>query len=237
MGAAALCDVTADLPAGGLCAVVGRNGSGKSTLLRLLCGLERPESGGVTWMGRDLGAMREPERADACAFVPQRPALSASFTVRELVSLGQRRRGCGLHSVDSALHALGISHLASRPWHRTSEGERVRSVVARSLVQCGDRGLLVMDEPFAALDAGECARLMGVMQDARARGATVVCAVHHLGIASLLADCVWWLEGGRVIGAGQVSEVLVPATLERVFGVPFAEHAGQILPILPQPRR
>lgn len=232
-GAAALCGVTAELREGAICAVVGRNGSGKSTLLRMLCGVERPTSGTVAWRGRDLCAMKEPQRASVCAYVPQRPALSAAFTVRELVSLGARREAHGLHSVDSAIEAMGIAHLSGNPWHRTSEGERVRSVVARALVQCPERGLLVMDEPFAALDPGECARLMRVVRDAQARGVTVVCAVHHLGIASLLSGTVWWLDGGRMIGAGPAAAVLDPASLERVFGVPFTIHAGQLLPILP----
>lgn len=232
-GHAALSGVSAELATGAICAVVGRNGSGKSTLLRLLCGIERPTSGHVTWMEREMCSMREPQRAAVCAYVPQRPALSAAFTVRELVSLGTRAGARGLHSVDSALDAMGISHLAPRPWHRTSEGERVRSVVARALVQCRECSLLVMDEPFAALDPGECARLMGVIRDVRSRGVTVVCAVHHTGIASLLANQVWWLDRGRLIGAGAASAVLVPAALERTFGVPFGEHAGQVLPILP----
>ena len=232
-GNAALSGIAAELGPGTICAVVGRNGSGKSTLLRLLCGIERPSSGHVAWMGREISAMREPQRAALCAYVPQRPALSAAFTVRELVSLGQRAGRPGVHSVASALDAMGIAHLAPKPWHRTSEGERVRSVVARALVQTGARGLLVMDEPFAALDPGECARLMGVLRDVRARGTTVVCAVHHTGIASLLADEVWWLDHGRLIGAGPAAHVLDPAALERTFGVPFGAHAGQVLPILP----
>jgi iron complex transport system ATP-binding protein len=168
-----------------------------------------------------------------CAYVPQRPSLSAAFTVRELVSLGEQAGASGLHAVDDALDAMGIARLSGTPWHRTSEGERVRSVVARALVQCNPQGLLVMDEPFAALDPGECARLMHVLRDARARGVTVVCAVHHIGIASLLADCVWWLDGGQLIGAGPVADVLDPLTLERVFGVPFSQHEGQVMPILP----
>lgn len=232
-GPTAVSGISAELHPGTLCVVVGRNGSGKSTLLRMLCGIERPSSGHVTWMGRELFAMREPQRAQVCAYVPQRPALSAAFTVRELVSLGERPGVAGLHGVGSALEAMGISHLSEQPWHRTSEGERVRSVVARALVQCTDRGLLVMDEPFAALDPGECARLMRVIRGARERGVTVVCAVHHIGIASLLADCVWWLDAGRLIGCGAAREVLDPAALERVFGVPFSEHSGQVLPILP----
>jgi ABC-type cobalamin/Fe3+-siderophores transport system ATPase subunit len=235
-GRAALAGISAGLAPGTVCAVVGRNGSGKSTLLRLVCGIERPTSGHVTWSGREMGAMREPQRAGVCAYVPQRPALSAAFTVRELVSLGKRTGAAGLHSVDSALDAMGISHLAPNAWHRTSEGERVRSVVARALVQCRDRGLLVMDEPFAALDPGECARLMGVIRDVRLRGVTVVCAVHQIGIASLLADEVWWLDEGRLVGAGPAASVLDPAALERTFGVPFGEHAGQVLPILPAAR-
>jgi ABC-type cobalamin/Fe3+-siderophores transport system ATPase subunit len=147
--------------------------------------------------------------------------------------LGERADTRGVHAADAALDAMGIAHLSQSYWHRTSEGERVRAVVARALVQCPPEGLLVMDEPFAALDPGECARLMRVLRDARSRGVTVVCAVHHIGIASLLADCVWWLDRGQLIGAGRTADVLDPPALERVFGVPFAEHSGQVLPILP----
>lgn len=232
-GDAAVRDVSASVQERSICAVVGRNGSGKSTLLRMACGLDRPSSGTVMWRGTPMCAMRESDRAQRCAFVPQRPFLSAAFSVRELVSLGTIAGRRGLHDVDGAIEVMGLSHLADRLWHRTSEGERMRAVVARALVQCREDGLLVLDEPFAPLDPGECVRMMRVLREARARGVTVVCAVHQLGIASALADCAWWLEAGETLGAGPVADVLEPSRLASVFGVPFEIHVGQIVPILP----
>jgi iron complex transport system ATP-binding protein len=232
-GAAAVRDVSASVQERSICALVGRNGSGKSTLLRMVCGFERPSSGTVTWRGQPMSAMRESERARRCAFVPQRPFLSAAFSVRELVSLGTVAGQRGLHGVDGAIELMGLSPLADRLWHRTSEGERMRAVVARALVQCPEDGLLVLDEPFAPLDPGECARMMRMLRDARSRGVTVVCAVHQLGIASVLADCAWWLEEGQLLGCGPVAQVLEPSRLASVFGVPFEVHAGQIMPMLP----
>ncbi len=131
-GHAAVSGLSAALGPGTICNVVGRNGSGKSTLLRLLCGIERPTSGHVTWLGREMWSMREPQRAAVCAYVPQRPSLSAAFTVRELVSLGKRARARGLDRAGSGRDAAPCTTSAS---HRCSLTRCGGSTVADSSVQ------------------------------------------------------------------------------------------------------
>lgn len=228
----ALSDVTAEAAPGQVCAVIGRNGSGKSTLLRLCSGLAVPGAGTVTWHGRELHRLREPERAAHCAYVPQRPWLSAAFTVREVVELASTGTQCGVHQPAEALEAMGLRALAERMWHEVSEGERSRAVIARALVQCRPDGLLVLDEPFAALDPGECARLASVLRCVATRGVLVMAAVHQVGIASALASSVWWLEKGRMHASGPAEVVLDADALAQTFGVPFERLGGQVVPIL-----
>lgn len=228
----ALVGVSAEASPGQVCAIVGRNGSGKSTLLRLCCGLASPASGAVSWRGVDLHRLKEPERAMRCAYVPQRPWTSAAFTVRELVELAVGTRGRGLRDPDQALDMLGLTALADRGWHEVSEGERSRAIVARALVQSRPDGMLVLDEPFASLDPGECARLTEVLRQVAAQGVLVVAAIHQIGIASALARSVWWLEQGRMLASGPAAGVLEPGALARTFGVPFERLGGQLVPML-----
>lgn len=229
---AALQAVSAEAVPGQVCAVVGRNGSGKSTLLRLCCGLAAPSSGSVTWRGAALHRLEEPVRASRCAYVPQRPWLSAGFTIGEVVEMGTSAGCGGVHQPADALEAAGLAHLAQRRWHEVSEGERSRAVIARALVQCRRDGLLVLDEPFAALDPGECARLASALRHVASEGVLVMAAIHQIGIASALAHSVWWLDQGRMLACGRADEVLDPAALARTFGVAFERLGGQLVPIL-----
>jgi sulfonate transport system ATP-binding protein len=164
-------------------ALLGRSGSGKSTLLRALAGLDAVPS----------GVARLPERR---AMVFQEPRLMPWKTVAENVALGLRVADAG-HAARAALAEVGLAQRADA-WPATlSGGEAQRAALARALVRRPE--LLLLDEPFAALDALTRIRMQGLVGDLwRAHRPAILLVTHDVWEAVLLADRVLILDNGRI---------------------------------------
>ena len=193
----ALVDVDLSVPERQFLAVIGPSGCGKTTLLRVIAGLLRPTSGGVYVAGEPvLGP--SPTRA----VVFQDAGLFPWRTVRQNVGLGlefSRRlpRAAIRERVDRELELVHLTQFADQYPHRLSGGMRQRAGLARALVV--EPPLLLMDEPFGALDAitrrrlGE--ELLRVWERDRR---TVVFVTHSVDEALLLADRIVVTRGGRI---------------------------------------
>lgn len=203
-----------------LVAILGGNGSGKSSLLGALAGSIRAERGEARWRSLDLLAAAPADRAAHACFVPQRPSLDAAFTVRESVELGRYRRPRDPARIDAALSECGMSALAWRRWHDLSEGQRQRAALARALAQHEPGGLMLLDEPFAAMDPASVRQSLAVVRRCVERGATALLATHDLVLAGA-ADEVWLLRDGALVAAGPCSRILTPSVLESIYGIPF----------------
>jgi manganese/zinc/iron transport system ATP- binding protein len=215
-----LWDVDADFPTGALSAIVGPNGAGKSTLLRAALGLVPADAGQTRILGR-------PARAalDAVAYVPQREAVDWDFpiTVREVVEMGRYRatgwvrrlRRGDRTAVDAALARVGMGSYARRQIGELSGGQRQRVFLARALAQ--DTEVLLMDEPFAGVDARTEAALLGLLQELRGSGRSVVAVHHDLGTVRRMFDWALVLNV-RAVACGPAAEVIVPPVLARAYG-------------------
>jgi NitT/TauT family transport system ATP-binding protein len=142
----ALRDVSFALPAGQTLAVVGPSGCGKTTLLSMVAGLMPPTTGQLKVDGRPA----EPRRTGT-ALILQDYGLLPWKTVRENAALGLTIRGQAKDRADRALAEVGLADLGNRWPHQLSGGQRQRVAIARALALEPD--LLLMDEPFSALDA------------------------------------------------------------------------------------
>ena len=218
----ALWDVDAAFPRGALSAIVGPNGAGKSTLLRACLGLVPTDAGQALVEGR-------PARSalDRVAYVPQRDAVDWDFpiTVREVVEMGRypavgwvRRVGRRHRTVvDECLERVGMSAYARRQIGALSGGQRQRVFFARALAQ--EAPLLLMDEPFAGIDARTQAALLELLRELRAGGRSIV-VVHH-DLATVRASFDWaLLLNVRAVAAGPVAEALSEENVRRAYGAP-----------------
>ncbi len=169
-------------------ALIGPNGAGKSTLLKLMAGLLPPQRGGhVQIFGAPaIGQWRS-------AYLAQRSDVDWQFpvTVRDVALQGRmvhagwlaRQTREDAARADAALNLVGLAEVAARPIGDLSGGQQQRAFIARALVQQAQ--LLLLDEPFAGLDAPAQRALNGVLADLQATGCTIVISTHDL--AGLLA--------------------------------------------------
>ena len=205
---AALDNVDFTVPAGSLTALRGPSGSGKSTLLRVSAGLDTPDSGTITINGRDVTGV--PPQRRGIGFVFQHYAAFKHLTVRDNVAFGLKIRKLPKSEikdkVDNLLEVVGLAGFQTRYPNQLSGGQRQRMALARALAV--DPQVLLLDEPFGALDAK-------VREDLRAWlrrlhdevHVTTVLVTHDQSEALDVADRIAVLNKGRIEQVGTPEEV------------------------------
>ena len=216
-GRTILHEVGAQFPESGITLVIGGNGCGKSTLLKTLAGILSPVDGTVTLGGTPLARLSRKETARRCAILLQEPYAPPELSVRELTALGRFPYGGGADAVARAMEAAGVSELAGRKLGTLSGGEKHKAFLARALAQ--ESGVLLLDEPEAALDAAARDELLHTLKRLRdERGLTVVMAVHDLDFGLGAADMVCGLKSGELRFSGS-PEAATSAVLEELYGL------------------
>lgn len=211
-----------DVRRGEVLAIVGPNGSGKSTLLRVLGLLEAPTEGTVCFEGHPVHARTALAERRRMASVFQQPLL-ARGTVADNVAMGLRFRGVGVAEHDARVHRwlarFGIAGLRGRRARSLSGGEAQRVALARALVL--DPDVLLLDEPFAALDPTTRSALIPELGAIlRADRVTTVLVTHDRAEAQALADRVAVLLSGRIHQLDETS---------RVFWAPASEEVARFV--------
>jgi sulfate/thiosulfate transport system ATP-binding protein len=196
---AALDDVSLDVDEGSLTALLGPSGSGKSTLLRVVAGLEHPDAGEVWLDGAEVS--RLPPQARGVGFVFQHYAAFKHMTVWDNVAFGlkvrRRPRADVRKRVEELLELVQLSGFAKRYPAQLSGGQRQRMGLARALAV--DPKVLLLDEPFGALDARVRKELRGWLRRLHDEThTTTVIVTHDQEEAMDIADRVVVMNGGRV---------------------------------------
>jgi iron complex transport system ATP-binding protein len=217
----ALHDVSAVAAPGRITAVLGPNAAGKSTLLRACLGSIKPASGRVIIGGKPAHAQSARRLARTAAYVPQRPIVSAGFTVREVVALGRFALPANAARVERAIEEMDLASIAERPVPHLSVGQQQRVAVARALAQVEPGASLLLDEPTSAMDVRHRLMVRRLLRGIASSGSAVLIALHDLREAALLADAAWLLRDARLVATGPVAETLQPETLRAVFDVDF----------------
>ncbi|MET9660624.1 heme ABC transporter ATP-binding protein [Streptomyces sp. NPDC006510] len=218
--------------AGEVLALVGPNGAGKSTLLAALAADLPVERGEVCIDGRPVTDWSAAELALRRAVLPQSAALSFPFPVLDVVRMG-RAPWAGTERADeddpavaAAMAATEVIEFAARPFAALSGGERARVALARVLAQRA--GLLLLDEPTAALDLRHQELVLRICRERAAAGDAVVVVLHDLGLAAAYADRAAVLHDGRIAVAGPPAGVFTGELLGEVY--------RQSVEVFPHPR-
>jgi sulfate transport system ATP-binding protein len=199
----ALDDVSVEVPGGSLVALLGPSGSGKSTLLRVIAGLERPDTGTVLLDGTDVTAV--PTQRRGVGFVFQHYAAFKHMSVRENIAFGLKLRRMPKRAVrarvDELLELVQLGGYAERYPAQLSGGQRQRMVLARALAV--QPKVLLLDEPFGALDARVRAELRAWLRRLHDEmHVTSVFVTHDQEEAMELADRIVLMNHGRIEQVG-----------------------------------
>jgi iron complex transport system ATP-binding protein len=232
-----LADVSFTAEAGSVLAVVGPNGAGKSTLLKVLAGL-LPYRGEVRLEGADAALLGRRARARRVAYVPQHSALDAALPVHAVVAQGRFAHrdllgGASIgdaQAIERALKLTDATRLHDRSFNKLSYGERRLVLLARALAT--GAGLLLLDEPTAALDVRHALDLLSVLRRLASEGACVVVVLHQLQEAVSQCDRALLLAEGRPVACGPVADVIAAEHIRRVYDVELVPgaHFGYRLP-------
>jgi heme exporter protein A len=206
----ALAQVTLTVPAGVRVMVTGRNGSGKSTLLRVLATASRVDRGTATVAGFDVRRQRGEVRRRV-ALLGHHSYLYEAFSARDNLAAVARFLGAPAERVEALLERVGLAARADDPVSVFSAGMRKRLSLARALLQEAD--VLLLDEPYGELDPAGFALLDRVLDEQRARGATVLIATHLLEHGRALCDQAITLDEGRLVWSGAAADLPAPGAL------------------------
>ncbi len=207
---------------GDMVGIIGPNGSGKSTLIKTVLGLVKPLRGEVSVLGSNGAADRH-----LVGYTPQTELVDWDFpvTVADVALMGRySRRGLfrrttkeDREAADAALELVKIFDLRDRLIGELSGGQRRRVLLARAMAHNPE--LLLLDEPMAGLDATAQHQLLDLLDELRAKGATVVLSTHDLSCVSQRCDKAACLNH-RLVAFGKPSDVLT----EQVLGDTFGTH-------------
>lgn len=204
--------------------LVGANGSGKSTLVRTLVGLLPPLAcGSMTFDGVDLAHFRQ-----RLGYMPQHADIDWSYpaTAFDIALMG---RTAGLRwwqwpsradkdAAHAALSRTGMQAHAQLPISALSGGQRQRVLLARTLVS--EPEFIILDEPFAGVDAASQRAIMDVLKELRENGVTILLVHHNLAEVADFCDEVLMVGHGRLIAAGPTEQVLTESAIADMFSLP-----------------
>ena len=215
----ALLDVSVTIEQDQLVGIIGPNGSGKSTLIKSILGFEKPDVGEILIGGEDVQKAK-----GKVAYVPQRGAVDWDFpiTVREVALMGRYQhipwyRDASAEDREAAMEALSMvrmTEFAERQIGQLSGGQQQRVFLARALAQGSD--ILLLDEPFAGVDAATERAILDVLERAKAAGKTLVVVHHDLATAAEYFDNLVLLKQ-RLYAYGPPSAVLHEELLSQVY--------------------
>jgi ABC-type multidrug transport system ATPase subunit len=203
----ALRDVGLNIAPGSTLALLGRNGAGKTTLLRIVAGLSRPSRGSVKMHGT-IGLL-----GHGIGVYDELSAIENLTLFGRLYGMAEPRK-----RADEMLERVGLARVRDGLAREFSRGMRQRLAVGRAFLH--DPEVLLLDEPFTALDDRAIAVLQSMIKDMRDRGRTIIMSTHQLREALELASHVALLQRGQIVHAGERTQQMLDDTgwLYRTYG-------------------
>lgn len=225
-----LYDATADVPEGSICGLVGMNGAGKSTLFKSIMAAVPLEKGSVMLAGKPV---KQAQKEGVVAYVPQTEAIDWNFPVSVWDTVMMGRYGFmnvmripKKHDEDAVMRALERVHLtdfADRQVGQLSGGQRKRVFVARALAQ--GASILLLDEPFAGVDAKTEASLVSLLRELQKQNVTTLIAAHDLNTIGSYCDHIILLKQ-TIIASGPTKKVFTSENIAKTYDSVFTTKKG-----------
>lgn len=220
-------NISFNINAGEMIAVIGANGAGKTTLLKILCQEIKPFSGEVFINGKNTEAYKPNELAKIRSVMSQQNTLSMSFNVKELVMMGRyphfknNPEKIDKEVVKLMMQETGTIEFAERDYNTLSGGEQQRVQLARVLAQIYDteNAFLLLDEPTNGLDPLYQQQILTKARKMANKGFGVVCILHDINLATRYADKILILKNGENIAFGSTNKVITCENIHEAFNI------------------
>lgn len=215
---------------GEMIALIGKNGCGKSTLIRSIACLQPIYGGTILLDKQNLTRMSPVNRARMVSVVLTDQQAAASFTVKELISIGRDPYTGWLGSltekdnrmISQAIEMTYLNGFEERNIHELSDGERQRVFIARALAQ--DTPIILLDEPTSHLDLPNRINIMLLLQKlARDAKKTIFISTHELETAMQVSDKLWLMDKGKGVSVGIPEDMVLNGNFDTVFHHPSFE--------------
>jgi ABC-2 type transport system ATP-binding protein len=208
-------EVSFEVAAGETFGFLGPNGAGKTTTIKMLAGLIAPTSGTATILDENVPSPRAMQKV---GFLPENPYVYPYLTPREFVSMCGRLSGVSgkklFSRVEEVLKKVGMAHAIDRPVRALSKGMLQRVGLASALVH--EPELLILDEPMSGLDPVGRKEVRDLITLERRAGRTVFFSTHILNDVEMICDRVCILREGKVVVAGQLSDLLGDSNIREI---------------------
>ena len=214
-----------DLDEGTINTLIGLNGCGKTTLIKVMAGLEVPESGTISYFGKDLKDISYNERSTIFSYVQQNSNPLSDYKVREYILFGTANRLGALESpgkeevdiVQEQIERFGIESLSEKRLGELSGGERQIVSICASMAQ--DTKVVILDEPCSALDIVNQDKVLTILKSiAEEDNKTIILSTHNPNHALYLDSNVFLMKGGKITDSGCARDVITPDRLRAIYG-------------------
>ena len=216
-------EVSFSIKPGQVLCILGPNGCGKTTLLKCLAGIFKLHKGRIWLDDTEVNRLHYSSLARTIGYVPQIHQPAFPFSVLDAVLVGRAPHLGFLESpkkkdyeiAETAIEALGITHLMHRPYTEISGGERQLVVFARVMTQ--QPSLLLLDEPTSHLDFGNQIRVLRLVEELASTGLPVIMTSHFPDHAFLIGSKVAVMQNGQFLAFGPPEEVVTDQNLEAIY--------------------
>lgn len=211
---------------GQILTLIGPNGSGKSTILKTLTTELKKIAGTIAIANKDLGTMKESDIAKKLSMVTTERIKPELMTCRDVIATGRYpytgRLGIlskeDWDKVDEAIAFLQAEEVADQEFHKISDGQRQRVMIARAF--CQDTDIIVLDEPTSFLDMRYKLDLMKkIHMLAKEKNKAIIMSLHELDLAAQISDTIACVDGERVSKVGKPEEIFTGDFIQKLYGV------------------
>lgn len=200
----ALDEVSFDVLAGQMIALLGHNGAGKSTLLKLILGLVTPSKGQIQVQGQDMRSMNLRQRL-SIGYLPENVSFYDNMTANELLRYFAKLKGVALHRVHELLAEFGLEAAKDKRLSTFSKGMRQRLGLAQAIL--AEPKVLLLDEPTVGLDPLASAFLYQKMAQLKSQGCAIIISTHELGLVQENMDRALILGQGHMLASGHLTSL------------------------------
>ncbi|MFT4660957.1 MAG: iron complex transport system ATP-binding protein [Patiriisocius sp.] len=217
--------VNASLKKGQLTALIGKNGSGKSTLINAIANQTSIAAGSIRIGGKEAAQIDIQEKSKALSIVRTFLPDLGYMTVEEFVALGRypytnwsgKLDDKNISKVEGVLKDMQISHMKSKYLFELSDGERQKTIIARSLAQ--DTSLILMDEPTAFIDPVASLEILDLLKSQCVENhKAILFSSHDIGSTFIYADQIWLIDENNHLHRGKPMELINNGQVEKAFG-------------------